>query len=170
MFGVWPLRILSTSIHFTGELPDSSQPFYRKVIAPFHETDHLGKAIETQPLHRPQWMLLKERHHLLQLLQTTDAQLFSITMVRGDLTAPEKPTESLQDGNIPFVLHHAELGKDLPADSHAGLPIDADEEATLSVNKTDDPVGAQAFLLVVCTGRIVTHLSSTAGYTRVSSI
>ena len=73
MSGVWPLRILSTSIHFTGQLSDLSQPFYGKVIAAFHETDHLGKAIETQPLHRPQWMLRKECHHFLQLLQTTDA-------------------------------------------------------------------------------------------------
>ena len=68
------------------------------------------------------------------------------------------------------MLHHAELWKDLPADLHRGLPIDADVEAPLSVDESDHPLGTQAFLLVVCTVRIVTHLSSTDGSTRCSSI
>ena len=103
-------------------------------------------------------MRLEERDHSLrQLLEPSDAELLSITMIRDDLTAPEKLAELLEEGYIPLVLHHAELWKDLPADLHRGLPIDADEEATLSVNEADDPFGTQAFLLVVCTDRIVTH-------------
>src|SRR5882672_7314937 len=156
--GVWPLRILSTSIHSTGQLSDPSQPLRREVFAPLHEADHLGKAIEARPLHRPQWIRFEERHHSFrQLFESPDAELLSITVIRGDLTASEKLTELLEEGNIPLVLHHAELRKDLPADFHRGLPVDADEEASLSVNEADDPFGTQAFLLVVCTDRIFTH-------------
>lgn len=54
------------------------------------------------------------------------------------------------------MLHHTKLRKDLPADLHTRLPIDADEEATFSIDESDDPVGTQSFLLVVCTGWIVT--------------
>jgi hypothetical protein len=68
------------------------------------------------------------------------------------------------------MLHHAELWKDLPANLHRGLPIATDVETLLSVNEADDPLGTQAFLLVVCTVRIVTHASSTDGFTRCSSI
>ena len=91
-------------------------------------------------------------------------------MVRGDLTAPKELAKSLQDRYVPLVLNRAELRKDLPADPHRGLPIHADEETSLSIDESDNPVGTQPFLLVVCTGRIVTRLMSTAGYTRVSSI
>ena len=78
-------------------------------------------------------------------------------MIRGDLTAPEKLAKLLEEGDISLVLHHAKLRKDLPADFHRGLPVDADEEAPLSIDKADDPFGTQAFLLVVCTDRIFTH-------------
>jgi hypothetical protein len=60
--------------------------------------------------------------------------------------------------------------KDLPANSHRGLPVDANEEASFSVDEADHPCGAQAFLLIVCTGRIVTQASSTAGFARFPSI
>jgi hypothetical protein len=128
------------------------------MFASLHEADHLGKAIEARPLHRPQRIRLEERYHSFgQLLESPDAELLSITVIRRDLTAPEKLAKLLEEGNIPHVLHHAELRKDLPADFHRGLPINADEEATLSIDKTDHPFGTQAFLLVVCTDRIVTH-------------
>ena len=156
--GVWPLRILSTSIHSTSQLSDPSQSIRRKVFASLHETDHLGEAIKARSLYRPQRFRFEERHHSFgQFLESPDAELLSITMIRGDLTAPEKLSKLLEEGDIPLMLHHAELWKDLPANLHRGLPIDADEEASLSVNETDDPFGTQAFLLVVCTDRIFTH-------------
>jgi hypothetical protein len=55
------------------------------------------------------------------------------------------------------VLYHAELWKDLPANFHRGLPIHTDEEASLSIDEADHPFGTQAFLLIACTDRIVTH-------------
>src|SRR5262249_53961882 len=41
-------------------------------------------------------------------------------------------------------------------DLHTRLLVDADEEATFSIDEPDDPVGVQSFLLVVCTGWIFT--------------
>ena len=136
----------------------------------FHNRNHLGKAIETGPLHRPQWMLLEERDDSCQLLQSSGAEFLSITMVGSDLTATEEFAKSLQDRDVPLVLYHAELWKDLPAYLHRGLPIDADEETPLPIDECDNPLGTQPFLLVVCTGRIVTRLPSTAGSARVPSI
>src|SRR3989304_1701544 len=102
----------------------------------FHHRNHLGKAIEARPLHRPQWMLLEERGDFCQLLQSPDAESLSITMVDSDLTAPEEFAESLQDRDVPLVLYHAELRKDLPANLHRGLPIDANEETPLPAAKS----------------------------------
>ena len=46
------------------------------MVATIHPANHLGKAIEARPLHRPQWMRLEERDHLLaQLLEAFDAKL-----------------------------------------------------------------------------------------------
>jgi hypothetical protein len=78
-------------------------------------------------------------------------------VIRRDLTTPEELAEPLEEGNIPLVLDHAELWKDLPADLHRGLPIHTNEEASFSVDETNHPFGTQAFLLITCTDRIVTH-------------
>ena len=136
-----------------------------------HEADHLGKAIEARPLHRPQWIRPEEWHHSFgQLPEFPDAELLAITVIHGDLAATEERSKLLEEGNIPLMLHHAKLWKDLPANFHRGLPVDADEETSLPIDKTDDPVGTQAFLLIACTDRIVTHVLSTVGYIRVPSI
>ena len=128
------------------------------MFASCHEANYLGKAIEARPLHRPQWIGLEERHHSLrQFPEPPDAEFHSITVIDGDLTAPEERSKLIEEGDIPLVLHHAELWKDLPANFHRGLPIDADVEASLSIDETDDPLGTQTFLLVACTDRIVTH-------------
>ena len=68
------------------------------------------------------------------------------------VTESEKLLQPLQNRYIFLVLHHAELGKDLPTSRHTRLSIDPDEEAPFSIDKSDDPVGTQSFLLVVCTG------------------
>jgi hypothetical protein len=116
------------------------------MLASLHEADHLGEALETRSLHRPQWMRFEERHHPLgQLFETSDAELLSITVIRRDLTTPEELAEPLEEGNIPLVLDHAELWKDLPADLHRGLPIHANEEASFSVDENQPPIRDSGF-------------------------
>src|SRR5215510_7607980 len=145
--GVWPLRILRTAIHSTSQLSDPSQPLRRQMLASLHEANHLSEAFETRSLHRPQWSGLEERYHSFgQLLESSDAEFFSIAVIDGNLTAPEELAKLLEEGDIPLVLDHAELWKDLPADLHRGLPIHADVEATFTVDETDHPSGTQAFL------------------------
>src|SRR5262245_51963278 len=103
-------------------------------------------------------MSLEERHHRpRQLCEASDAEFLPITVIRGDLPASEELAHLLEDGDVPLVLYHAELWKDLPAYRHAWLPVDADEEATLTVDEPNNPFGTRPFLLVACTGRIVTH-------------
>jgi hypothetical protein len=152
----------------TGQLSNSSQPLLSQVFTSLHEADHPGKAVEARPLHRPQRIRLEERHHSFgQLLDPPDAELHTITVIDSDLAATEERSKLLEEGNISLMLHHAELWKDLPANLHRRLPVDADEETSLPIDKTDDPIGTQAFLLVVCTDRIVTHFrvpSDTPGF------
>src|SRR6267142_6510221 len=141
------------------------------MFASTHEADHLDKAIEARSLYRSQWIRLEERYHSFgQLLDSPYAELLAITVIHGDLAATEERSKLLEEGNIPLMLYHAKLWKDLPANFHRGLPIDADEETPLSIDKTNDPVGTQAFLLIACTDRIVTHVLSTVGFTRFPSI
>ena len=138
------------------------------MFASLHEADYLGKTIEARPLHRPQWIRFEERHHSFgELLGPSDAEFHAVTVINGDLAATEERSKLLKEGNIPLVLHHAKLWKDLPANFHRGLPIYTDEETSFPIDETDDPIGTQAFLLVVCTGRIVTHVrvpSDTPGF------
>jgi hypothetical protein len=141
------------------------------VLTSLHKVDHLGEAIEARSLHRPQWIRREERHHSFgQIRESSDAELFAVTVIRRDLTTSEKLAKLFENEDVPLMLHHAELWKDLPANFHRGLPVDADEEASLSIDKADHPAGAQAFLLIVCTGRIVTQPLSTAGFPRLPSI
>src|SRR5574341_740945 len=101
-------------------------------------------------------MLLEEPDDFTELLEPSNSQFFSITMIHSDLTASEELLQPFQNRHVPFVLHHTELGKDLPPDLHTRLPVDANEEAAFSVDESDDPIGVQSFLLVVCTGWIFT--------------
>src|SRR4029077_8893394 len=103
-------------------------------------------------------MLLEKPDDFAELLESSDSQFFSITIIHSDLTASKKLLQPLEKRHVPFVLHHTELGKNLPADFHTRLPIDANEEATFSIDKSDNPVGTQSFLLIVCTGWIVTRI------------
>ena len=124
--GVWPLRILSSAIHLTSQLSDPSQPSHREVIASLHEVDDLGKTFEARTLHRPQWFRSEEWHHSFgQLLEPPDAEFHAVAVVDGDLAASKEVSKLLEEGNIPSMLHHAELWKDLPADFHRALPIHA---------------------------------------------
>ena len=102
----------------------------------------------------------EEWHHSFgQPPHSPDTELHAVAVVDGDLAAPEEHSKLIEEGNISSMLHHAELWKDLPADFHCGLPVDADVKTSFAVDEPNHPLGTQAFLLVVCTVRIVTHCS-----------
>jgi len=96
---------------------------------------------------------------------------------------PEELPELVKTRDARGALRHRELVGHLVSGSVAAsacpvmLPDEPDREATFSVYKTDHPPTGltQSFLLVFCTGRIVTaHTqivrASTAGYASFSSI
>jgi hypothetical protein len=126
------------------------------MIASFYENDHFRETIETRSFHGLQWMSFEELYDLRELRDSSGAKLFSITMIRGDLSVPEKFLQPLQNRYILLMLHHSKLWKDLPTDLHGRLPIDANEETTFSIDKPDNPFGTQSFLLIICTHHIVT--------------
>jgi hypothetical protein len=61
------------------------------MFASLHEANHLSEALEARSLHRPQWMSLEERYDSFgQLLESSDAELLSITVIHRDLPATEE--------------------------------------------------------------------------------
>ena len=67
-----------------------------------------------------------------------------VSVVFSYHTAPKKFFECVQDLYIALVLNHREFGKDLKPGSHLRMGIDADEETTLSVDKSRYPLRIQA--------------------------
>jgi hypothetical protein len=66
------------------------------VIASLHRGDDLGKAFEARTPHRPQWIRSEEWHHSFgQLLEAPDTKLHAVTVVDGDLAAPEEVSKLL---------------------------------------------------------------------------
>jgi len=128
------------------------------MFASIHDGDHLGKTLKTRSFYRSQWMRPEKPDDFVQLFDSSDSELFPITMIGGDLTKPEEPLQLLKNRYIFPVLHHSKLWEDLPAQLHARLPVDPHEEASFSVDESDNPVGTQSFLLVVCTGWVFTRI------------
>jgi hypothetical protein len=116
------------------------------MFASMHKADHLGKAIEARPLHRSQWIRLEERRHSFgQLSESPDAELLAITVNHGDLAATEERSKLLEEGDIPLMLYHAKFWKDLPANFHRGLPVDADEETSPPRQRNRPPTPDSGF-------------------------
>ena len=101
-------------------------------------------------------MCFEESYDPGQILQATNPEFESISVVNGDRPAAEERLQFAQDSLIPAVLDNSELGQDLPSQSHRRLAINRDVEATFSVNESDDPPRIQPFLLITCTQRFVT--------------
>jgi len=62
-------------------------------------------------------------------------------MIDSHDAAAEKLLQRVQQLDVPLVLNHCELWEHLNARGHFRVPVDADEEATLSIDKTNYPVG-----------------------------
>ena len=91
-------------------------------------------------------MLFEEGNdHIIQVIQSTYSICHSLRVVLSNHSAPEKLLECVEQLNISFVLYNCEFRKDLITGSHLRVSIDSDEETTLAVNESNNPLRSQFF-------------------------
>ena len=178
------------AIHRLSDLRDLDETASTQMTTLSDQLKAASELLEVLLLRGAHRMLLKERNDAFQKIHAAShdesVQVFAVVVVaaiRHHHAHPEELPELVKTRNARRALCHGELVGHLVPGSVAGsagpvvLPDEADREATFSVYKTNYPASflTQSFLLVFCTGRIVTaHTqivrTSTAGYVRFSSI
>ena len=87
-------------------------------------------------------MLFKERNDPFgEVIEPPDPIRHSLAVILSDYTAAEELLQCVQQLNIATMLNNGEFGEHLELAEHFWVPIDADEETTFAVNKTDHPLG-----------------------------
>ena len=80
-------------------------------------------------------------------------------MVRPNVPAAQLAPDCLENASARFVLTEMEFGNRLPSQTNAITALERDVEAAFPVDETCDVViihGHRPFLLIVCTGEILT--------------
>ena len=89
-------------------------------------------------------MLIEEwDDSLVQMVQATHPKRHPVSVVRANHTAPKKLLERMQELDIPLVLYNREFREHLKSGGHLRVRIDANEEATFSVYKSNHPLRLQ---------------------------
>ena len=78
----------------------------------------------------------------IQLLHALK-KFFGCGVVRSNHTAPKKLLERVQKLDISLVLYNCKFREHLKSGGHLRVRINANEEATFSVNKSDHPLRLQ---------------------------
>ncbi len=86
-------------------------------------------------------MLVKEGNDsLAQMIQTPNPICHPLRMIRSNHSAPKEFLERVEQLDISLVLNNCELRKHLESRSHLRVLVDADEETSLAVNKSNHPL------------------------------
>jgi hypothetical protein len=89
-------------------------------------------------------MLLKEwNDSLIQVIQTPHSISHPVAVIRANHAAPEELLQCMKQLDVSLVLNNCELRKHLKSGGHLGVWIDADEETTFAVYKSDYPLRLQ---------------------------
>ena len=89
-------------------------------------------------------MLLEKRNDsLVQMVQTSHSISHPLAVVRTNHSTPKKIFERMKQLNVPLVLYHCEFREYLKSGGHLRVWIDANVEASFSVNKSYDPLRLQ---------------------------
>jgi len=81
-----------------------------------------------------------------------------VSAITANRSTFEELLHGVQHLHTPLSLYDREAWLDLPAETTRRIPEDRNNEAAFAVDKADDPLRETwPFLLIVRTGRIVTH-------------
>ena len=86
-------------------------------------------------------MLFKEGKDLvIQVIQTSHSIRHSLRVICTNHAAPKELFECMKQLDVSLVLYNCEFRKNLESRSHFRVAVDADEETTFAVNKTNHPL------------------------------
>src|SRR5215469_11258060 len=106
-----------------------------------HQLQDLSEFHEINILLRFQRMPLEEGDNsFAQVIQTSHSISHSLPMIRSNHAAPKEIFERMEQLDISLVLYNCELRKHLESRSHLRVFVDAHEETTFAVNKTNHPL------------------------------
>src|SRR5438477_636908 len=90
-------------------------------------------------------MLIKERNdHIFQMIQTSHPIRHSLRVIPSNHPAPKKLFECMEQLDVSLMLYNCEFRQDLKTGSHLRMAVDADEETSFAVHKTDNPLRFQS--------------------------
>jgi hypothetical protein len=86
-------------------------------------------------------MLFKEGNDpFVEVIQPSDSIGHPVTVVRSHHPTSEEFLQRVKQLNVPLVLDNREFGEHLKLAGHFRVWVDADVEATFSVNKSHNPL------------------------------
>ena len=89
-------------------------------------------------------MLLEERNDPFpEVFHTTHSIAHAVTVVLAYNAAPKKALERVKQLHVAFMLHHGKFRQYLKTGGHLLMRIDANEEASFSIDKAADPLRRQ---------------------------
>jgi len=89
---------------------------------------------------RSQRMLLEKVRDHPKLIEPSNSELPSISVILADATKPEEFLQSVEHVQITFVLNDAELRNDLESYLDRWVSLDSDEEASFSIDESNHPI------------------------------
>ena len=89
-------------------------------------------------------MLFEEGDDVLtQVFQTSYPKRHPFAVIAANHPTPEKLLKGMEQLDVSLVLDHCELRKHLKPGGHLRMRIDADEETTFAIHKSDHPLSLQ---------------------------
>src|SRR6266481_6980696 len=81
---------------------------------------------------------------IFQVVQCSHSIPHSLRMVPANHSAPKKLLERVEQLDVSLMLYNCEFRQNLKTGSHFRLPVDADEETSFAVHKSDNPLRFQS--------------------------
>src|SRR5207245_1463437 len=123
-------------------LPYFFNAFRLQVFSLIHQVQNLSEPREVDPLLRFQRMLFEEGNNpFSEVIQPPDSVGHSIAVILSHYSATEEFLQRVKQLNITSVLNDCEFGEHLVLARHFWVRVNANVEATFSVNKTYHPLG-----------------------------
>ncbi len=89
-------------------------------------------------------MLLEERNDpLSEVLHAAHPIAHAVTVVASYYPTPKECFECIEELHVAFMLHHGKFRQYLKTGGHLLMRLDADEEATFSIDEAADPLRRQ---------------------------
>ena len=109
-----------------------------------HQLQDLPEFLEVDSLLRFQQMLFEEGNDpLIQVFQASYPISHPLAVITANYATPEELLEGVEQLDVSLMLDHCEFREYLKPGGHFRVRIDADEETTFAIHKSDHPLSLQ---------------------------